>query len=102
MHLIIKTPNVQNKERILKVARVKKNQVTNNNRPIRTTPEFSVENGSQRGTDRCSMCCEGLQMEAQTIIASQLSITASGERKNIVSKRNVNNFCSPVQLYRRS
>jgi hypothetical protein len=41
-HIIIKTPNVQDKERILKV--VKKNcQVTYKGRPIRTTPDFSRE-----------------------------------------------------------
>jgi hypothetical protein len=36
----IKTPNVQNKERILKVVR-KKGQVTYKGRPIRITPDFS-------------------------------------------------------------
>jgi hypothetical protein len=38
-HIIIKTQNAQNKERILKVAR-EKHQVTYKGRSIRTTPYF--------------------------------------------------------------
>ena len=41
-HIIIKTLNAQNKERILKAVRVK-GQVTYKGRPIRTTPDFSPE-----------------------------------------------------------
>jgi hypothetical protein len=39
-HIIIKTPNAQDKERILKAVRGK-GQVTYKGRPIRITPEFS-------------------------------------------------------------
>jgi hypothetical protein len=38
-HIIIKTPNVQNKERILKAIRGK-GQVRYKDRPIRITPDF--------------------------------------------------------------
>jgi hypothetical protein len=41
-HIIIKTPNAQNTERILKAVRGK-GQVTNKGRPIRITPDFSPE-----------------------------------------------------------
>jgi hypothetical protein len=41
-HIIVKTPNVQNKERILKAVR-EKGQVTYKGRPTRITPEFSPE-----------------------------------------------------------
>ena len=41
-HIIIKTPNAQNKERILKAVR-EKGQVTYKGRPIRITPDFSPE-----------------------------------------------------------
>ena len=41
-HIIIKTPNVQSKVRILKAVR-EKGQVTNKGRPIRITPDFSPE-----------------------------------------------------------
>jgi hypothetical protein len=41
-HIIIKTPDAQNKERILKSVR-EKGQVTYKGRPIRITPDFSPE-----------------------------------------------------------
>jgi hypothetical protein len=41
-HIIIKTPNAQNKERILKAVR-EKGQVTYKGRPIRITPDFAPE-----------------------------------------------------------
>jgi hypothetical protein len=41
-HIVIKTPNALNKERILKAVRGK-GQVTDKGRPIRITPDFSPE-----------------------------------------------------------
>jgi hypothetical protein len=41
-HIVIKTPNAQNKERILKAVR-EKGQVTYKGRPIRITPDFFPE-----------------------------------------------------------
>ena len=41
-HIIIKTPNALNKERIVKAVR-EKGQVTYKSRPIRITPDFSPE-----------------------------------------------------------
>jgi hypothetical protein len=41
-HIIIRTLNVQNKERIVKAAR-EKGQVTYKGRHIRITPDFSTE-----------------------------------------------------------
>jgi hypothetical protein len=41
-HIIIKTPNALNKERILKAVR-EKGKVTYKGRPIRITPDFSSE-----------------------------------------------------------
>jgi hypothetical protein len=41
-HIIIKTPNAQNKERILKAVR-EKGQVPHKGRSIRITPDFSPE-----------------------------------------------------------
>jgi hypothetical protein len=41
-HMIIKTQNAQNKERILKAVR-EKCQVTYEGSPIRITPDFSAE-----------------------------------------------------------
>jgi hypothetical protein len=45
--IIVKTPNVQNKERILKAVR-EKGQVTYKGRPIRITPELSHRNMKAR------------------------------------------------------
>jgi hypothetical protein len=41
-HIIVKTSNAQNKERILKALR-ENNQVTYKGKPIRITPDFSPE-----------------------------------------------------------
>ena len=41
-HIIIKTINIQSKERILRAAK-EKGQVTYKGRPIRITPDFSLE-----------------------------------------------------------
>ena len=48
-HIIIKTLNPQNKERILKAAR-EKGYVTYKGRPIRITPDFSAETMKARRT----------------------------------------------------
>jgi hypothetical protein len=53
-HIIIKTPNAQNKEIILKAVR-KEGQVTYKNRPIRITTDFSPDYESQKILDRCYM-----------------------------------------------
>ncbi|ERE72641.1 LINE-1 type transposase domain-containing protein 1 [Cricetulus griseus] len=41
-HIIIKTPNIHNKEKILRAAK-EKGQVTYKGKPIRITPDFSME-----------------------------------------------------------
>jgi hypothetical protein len=41
-YIIVKTPNALNKERIVKAVR-EKSQVTLKGRPIRITPDFSLE-----------------------------------------------------------
>ena len=47
-HIIIKTPNALNKERILKAVR-EKGQVTYKGRPIRSTPDFLPETRKAHG-----------------------------------------------------
>jgi hypothetical protein len=53
-HIILKTPNAQNKEEILKAVK-KRGRVTYKGRPIRITPDFSPETMKARRswTDRC-------------------------------------------------
>ena len=48
-HIIIKTPNAQNKDRILKAVR-ENGQVTYKDRPIRITPDFSPETMKARSS----------------------------------------------------
>ncbi|KAL6054958.1 hypothetical protein STEG23_030485, partial [Scotinomys teguina] len=51
-HIIIKTLNIQNKERILRAAK-EKGQLTYKGRPIRITPDFSVETLQARRNVPC-------------------------------------------------
>ena len=53
-HTIIKTLDAQNRERILKFVR-EKGQVTNKGRPIRITPDFSIETVKVRRAWSCRL-----------------------------------------------
>ena len=65
-HIVINTPNTQNKERILKAVRVK-GQVTYKGRSIRITLDFSTENLKPEGRGDPKRA----QMPAQTTIPSK-------------------------------
>jgi hypothetical protein len=52
-HIVIETPNAQNKERILKAVRGK-GQVTYKGRPIRISPDFSPETMKDRDAGQMS------------------------------------------------
>ena len=70
-HIIIKIPNSQNKERILKAIR-QKDQVTYKGRPIRITSDISPETyESQKSLDRCYTDTKRTQIPAQATIPSQ-------------------------------
>jgi hypothetical protein len=69
-HIIIKTPNVLNKERILKAAR-ENDQVTYKGRPIRITPDFIRDYESQKILGRSHTNPKRTQMPAQATIPSQ-------------------------------
>jgi hypothetical protein len=66
-HIIVKTPNTQNKERIIKAVR-EKGQVTYKGRPIRITPDFSPETMKAR---RYHIDPKKTQMPAQATIPSK-------------------------------
>ena len=66
-HIIIKTQNMQNKERILRAAK-EKGQVTHKAKPTRITPDFSMETMKAR---RCAAEPKRPWMQAQTTIPSQ-------------------------------
>ena len=70
-HIIIKTLNAQNKERIWKAAR-EKNQVTYKGRPIRIIPNFSTETmKARRAWSKVMKSSKGTQMPAQATILSK-------------------------------
>jgi hypothetical protein len=70
-HIIIKIPNAQNKERILKTVR-EKGQVTYKGRPIRITPDFSPDSESQKILGRHHINPKKPQMPAQATIPSKI------------------------------
>jgi hypothetical protein len=80
-HIIIKTPNAQNKERILKAVR-EKGQVTYKGRPIRITPDFSPETMKARRswTDVIQTLREH-KCQPRLLCSAKLSITIDGETK---------------------
>jgi hypothetical protein len=80
-HIIIKTPNAQNKERILKAVRVK-GQVTYKGRTIRITPDFSPETMKARRswTDIIQTLREH-KCQPRLLYLAKLSITIDGETK---------------------
>ena len=80
-HIIIKTQNIQNKERILSVAK-EKGQVTYKGKPIRLTPDFSMETMKIR-----SSWIDVLQKisdhgcNPRLLYPAKLSFTINGENK---------------------
>jgi hypothetical protein len=85
-HIISKTPNAQNKERVLKAVR-EKSQVTYKVRPIRITPDVSTETLKAREhradviqTLREQIC------QPRLLYPAKLSITIDGETKVVHNK----------------
>jgi len=80
-YIIVKTPNAQNKERILKAVR-EKGQVTYKGRHIRITPDFSPETMKARRswTDVIKALREH-KCQPRLIYAAKLSIAIDGETK---------------------
>ena len=69
-HIIIKTPNEQNKERTLKAVR-ENGQVTYKGRSIRITQDFSTDYESYKILGRCHTDPKRTQMPSQTVISSK-------------------------------
>ena len=93
-HIIIKTPNAQNKERILKAVRGK-GQVTYNGRPIRITPDFSPETMKARRswTDVIQTLREH-KCQPRLLYPAKLSITIDGETKVFHDKTKFTHYLS--------
>jgi hypothetical protein len=99
-HIIIKTPNAQNKERVLKAAR-EKGQVTYKGRPIRITPDFSPETMKVRRSwvDVIQILREP-KCQPRLLYPAKLSITIDGENKNTMTKPNLHIIFLQIQPYK--
>jgi hypothetical protein len=89
-HIIIKTPNVQNKERILKAVR-EKDQVTYKGRPIRIIPDFSPETMKARSWADVIQILREHKCQPRLPYPAKLSITIDGETKIFHGKPNLHN-----------
>ena len=76
-HIIIKTPNIQNKERILRAAK-EKGQVTYKGRPIKIMPDFSMETLKARRS--WIYVLQDLRVH-RLLYPAKLSINIDGENK---------------------
>ena len=80
-HIIIKTPNVLNTERILRAVR-EKGQVTYKGRPIRITPDFSPETmKARRSWVELMQTLREHKCQPRLLYPAKLSITIDGETK---------------------
>jgi len=93
-HKIVKTPNAQNKERILKAVR-KKGQVTYKGRMIRITPDFSPEIMKARisWTDVIQTLREH-KCQLKLLYLAKLSINIGGETKIFHDKTKFTQYLS--------
>jgi hypothetical protein len=85
-HIIIKTPNTLNKERILKVVRGK-GQVTYKGRPIRITLDFSPEiMKARRSWADVIQTVRKHKCQPRLLYPAKLSITRDGKTKIFIDK----------------
>jgi len=80
-HIIVKTPNAQNKERILKTVRGK-GQVTYKDRPTRITPNFSP--GTMKARRSWTDVIQTLRehkCQSRLLYPAKLSVNIDGETK---------------------
>jgi zona occludens toxin (predicted ATPase) len=99
-HIIIKTPNVQNKERILKAVR-EKGQATYKGRPIRITPDFSPETmKARRSWTDVILTLREHKYQPRLLYPAKLSITIDGETKIFQDKTKFHNISPQIQSYK--
>jgi hypothetical protein len=90
-HPLIKPPNLQNKERILKAVR-EKSQVTYKSRPIRITPDFLPETLKARRTGVIQTLRS--KMSVRLLYPTKLSITIGEETKIFHDKNKFKQYLS--------
>jgi hypothetical protein len=100
-HIIIKTPNEQNKERILKAVR-EKGQVTYKGRPIRIAPDSSQETMKARRSWANEMqTLREQKCQPRILYPENLSITVDGETKVFHDKTKFTQYLSTNPALRR-
>jgi hypothetical protein len=93
-HIIIKTLNAQNKERILKAAR-EKSQVTYKCRPIRVTPNFSTESMKvRRAWPEVMQTLREHKCQTRLIYPAKYSINIDGKTKIFQDKTKFKQYLS--------
>ena len=93
-HIIIKTPNALNKERILKAVR-EKGQVTYKGRPIRIAPDFSPETmKARRSWADLMQTLREHRCQPRLLYPAELSITIDGETKIFHDKTKFTHYLS--------
>jgi hypothetical protein len=94
-HIIVKTPNAQNKERILKALR-EKGQVTYKCLPIRITPDFSPETmKARRSWADVIQTLREHKCQPRLLCPAKLSIIIDGETKVFHDKTKFTQYLSP-------
>ena len=87
-HIIIKAQNIQNKHIILRAAK-KKGQVTYKGRPIRITPDFSLETPkARRSWAGVLQTLRDHRCKPRLLYPEKPSITINGEKKIFHEKKN--------------
>ncbi|KAL6039065.1 hypothetical protein STEG23_008290 [Scotinomys teguina] len=93
-HIIIKTLNIQNKERILRAAK-EKGQLTYKGRPIRITPDFSMETlQARRSWSDIIQTLRDHRCQPRIIYPAKLSITIDGVNKTFQDKTRFEQYLS--------
>jgi hypothetical protein len=93
-HIIIKIPNAQNKERVLKVVR-EKGQVTYKGKPIRITPNISPESmKARRSWADVIQTLRDHKWHPRLLYPAKLSITIDGETKVFHDKSKFTQYLS--------
>jgi hypothetical protein len=93
-HIIVKTPNAQNKERILKAIR-EKGHVTYKGRPIRITPDFSRETmKARRLWGDVIQTLREHKCKPRLLYPAKLSTTIDGKNKVSNNKNNFTQYLS--------
>jgi hypothetical protein len=99
-HRIIRTPNAQNKERIIKSVR-EKDQVTYKGRPIRITPDLSTETmKARRSWADVLQTLREHKCQPKLLYPAKLSITIDGETKIFHDKTNLPNIFPQIQPFK--